>query len=212
MSQTPTTSRSDVHVHEGTEGRITRLVIMGPQGVGKGTQATRLAETFGIVAISTGDIFRANIKGDTELGRTAKAYSERGDLVPDEVTNAMVRDRLAQPDVSGGFLLDGYPRNAAQVTELDSILSDLGWDLDGVIELTADRDELMSRLAQRAETEGRTDDTPEGIRQRLAIYDAETAPLTEAYAERGLLAKVDGVGEIPEVTERIVASLGAQLG
>lgn len=212
MSQTPTTSRSDLHVHEGTEGRITRLVIMGPQGVGKGTQASRLADTLGIVAISTGDIFRANIKGDTELGRAAKAYSEQGDLVPDEITNAMVRDRLGQPDVAEGFLLDGYPRNSAQVTELDAILADLGWDLDGVIELTADRDELMARLAKRAEAEGRTDDTPEAIRKRLAIYDAETAPLAAAYAERGLLARVDGVGDIPEVTDRIVTSLGAQLG
>lgn len=212
MSQTPITSRSDVHVHEGPEGRITRLVIMGPQGVGKGTQAARLAETFGIVAISTGDIFRANIKGDTELGRTAKAYSERGELVPDEVTNAMVRDRLGQADVGNGFLLDGYPRNAAQVAELDTILSDLGWELDGVIELTADRDELLTRLEKRAQDEGRTDDTPEAIRKRLEIYDTETAPLTAAYAERGLLAKVDGVGEIADVTDRIVTSLAAQLG
>ncbi|WP_460702966.1 adenylate kinase [Myceligenerans halotolerans] len=185
---------------------------MGPQGVGKGTQAARLAETFGIVTISTGDIFRANIKGDTELGRTAKAYSEKGDLVPDEITNAMVRDRLSRPDVTDGFLLDGYPRNAAQVAELDHILSDLGWELDGVIELTADRDELMARLAKRAEEEGRTDDTPDAIRKRLEIYDAETAPLTAAYAERGLLAKVDGVGEIADVTDRIVTSLAAQLG
>ncbi|GAB3160183.1 adenylate kinase [Myceligenerans halotolerans] len=212
MSQTPTTSRSDLHVRPGPEGRITRLVIMGPQGVGKGTQAARLAETFGIVTISTGDIFRANIKGDTELGRTAKAYSEKGDLVPDEITNAMVRDRLSRPDVTDGFLLDGYPRNAAQVAELDHILSDLGWELDGVIELTADRDELMARLAKRAEEEGRTDDTPDAIRKRLEIYDAETAPLTAAYAERGLLAKVDGVGEIADVTDRIVTSLAAQLG
>jgi adenylate kinase len=185
---------------------------MGPQGVGKGTQAARLAETFGIVAISTGDIFRANIKGDTELGRTAKEYSEKGELVPDEITNAMVRDRLGQADVVEGFLLDGYPRNAAQVAELDNILADLGWELDGVIELTADRDELMTRLSKRAEEEGRTDDTPETIRKRLEIYDAETAPLTAAYAERGLLAKVDGVGEIADVTDRIVTSLAAQLG
>ncbi|MBE1874296.1 adenylate kinase [Myceligenerans pegani] len=185
---------------------------MGPQGVGKGTQAARLAETFGIVTISTGDIFRANIEGDTELGREAKAYIEQGELVPDEVTNAMVRERLGRPDVASGFLLDGYPRNSAQVEELDRILSDLGWELDGVIELTADRDELMARLAKRAEEEGRTDDTPEAIEKRLAIYDAETAPLTAAYAERGLLAKVDGVGEIPDVTDRIVTSLAAQLG
>ncbi|GAA1850586.1 adenylate kinase [Myceligenerans crystallogenes] len=212
MSQTPTTSRSDLHVRPGPEGRITRLVIMGPQGVGKGTQAARLAETFGIVAISTGDIFRANISGDTELGRTAKSFIDNGELVPDEVTNAMVRDRLAQPDVTDGFLLDGYPRNAAQVAELDGILTDLGWELDGVIELTAQREELLTRLEKRAQEEGRTDDTPEAIKKRLDIYDTETAPLTAAYAERGLLVKVDGVGEISEVTDRIVSSLGAQLG
>ncbi|WP_344100001.1 adenylate kinase [Myceligenerans crystallogenes] len=185
---------------------------MGPQGVGKGTQAARLAETFGIVAISTGDIFRANISGDTELGRTAKSFIDNGELVPDEVTNAMVRDRLAQPDVTDGFLLDGYPRNAAQVAELDGILTDLGWELDGVIELTAQREELLTRLEKRAQEEGRTDDTPEAIKKRLDIYDTETAPLTAAYAERGLLVKVDGVGEISEVTDRIVSSLGAQLG
>ncbi|MFI8524521.1 adenylate kinase [Promicromonospora sukumoe] len=185
---------------------------MGPQGVGKGTQAARLAEVFGIVAISTGDIFRANIKGSTELGTTAKEYIDKGELVPDEITNAMVRDRLGDEDVKAGFLLDGYPRNAAQVAELDTALAGFGWELDGVIELTADREVLMERLTKRAQDEGREDDTPEGIARRLDIYDKETAPLTAAYAERGLLAQVDGVGEISEVTDRIVASLATQLG
>ncbi|GAA4721132.1 adenylate kinase [Promicromonospora umidemergens] len=213
MSQTPTTtSRRELHARPDQEGQVTRLVIMGPQGVGKGTQAARLAEVFGIVAISTGDIFRANIKGNTELGTTAKAYMDKGELVPDEVTNAMVRDRLGDADVKKGFLLDGYPRNAAQVSELDSALAGVGWELDGVIELTADRDVLMERLTKRAQEEGREDDTPEGIARRLDIYDTETAPLTAAYAERGLLAKVDGVGEVAEVTDRIVAALAAQLG
>jgi len=213
LSQTPTTtSRRELHARPDQEGQVTRLVIMGPQGVGKGTQAARLAEVFGIVAISTGDIFRANIKGSTELGTTAKAYMDKGELVPDEVTNAMVRDRLGEEDVKAGFLLDGYPRNAAQVAELDNALSGFGWELDGVIELTADRDVLMERLTKRAQDEGREDDTPEGIARRLDIYDTETAPLTAAYAERGLLAKVDGVGEIAEVTDRIVAALAAQLG
>jgi adenylate kinase len=185
---------------------------MGPQGAGKGTQAARLAELFGIPAISTGDIFRANIKEGTELGRLAQEYSAKGELVPDEITDAMVRDRLGADDVKGGFLLDGYPRNAHQVEALDRILGDMGWELDGVIELTADRDELLARIARRAEVEGREDDTPEAIARRLDIYDEQTAPLTAAYAERGLLARVDGIGEIGEVTDRIVEALATQLG
>ncbi|WP_166851815.1 adenylate kinase [Isoptericola sp. BMS4] len=185
---------------------------MGPQGAGKGTQAARLAETFGIPAISTGDIFRANIKGGTELGRLAQEYSAKGELVPDEVTDEMVRKRLGEDDVRSGFLLDGYPRNAHQVEALDQILGDLGWSLDGVVELTADRDELLARIAKRAELEGRDDDTPDAIARRLDIYDEQTAPLTAAYAERGLLARVDGIGEIDEVTERIVAALADELG
>ncbi|WP_418278014.1 adenylate kinase [Isoptericola jiangsuensis] len=185
---------------------------MGPQGAGKGTQAARLAEIFGIPAISTGDIFRANIKGGTDLGKLAQEYSAKGDLVPDEVTDSMVKDRLAEDDVRGGFLLDGYPRNAHQVEALDEILTGLGWELDGVIELTAQRAELLERISKRAEVEGREDDTPDAIARRLDIYDAETAPLTAAYAERNLLVQVDGIGEISEVTDRIVAGLAQQLG
>jgi adenylate kinase len=208
---TPTTRR-ELHGSPSEEGRVTRLVIMGPQGAGKGTQAARLAETFDIPAISTGDIFRANISGGTELGKLAQEYSAKGELVPDEVTDEMVRSRLGQDDVKGGFLLDGYPRNAHQVEALDAILADLGWELDGVVELTADRDELLARIAKRAEIEGREDDTPEAIARRLDIYDEQTAPLTKAYAERGVLARVDGIGEIAEVTDRIVAALAAELG
>lgn len=192
--------------------RPARLVIMGPQGAGKGTQAARLAERLAVPAISTGDIFRANIKGGTELGRLAQEYSAKGDLVPDSVTNSMVRDRLAQDDVAAGFILDGYPRNAAQVVELDAILADLGVALDGVVELTADRDELLARLAKRAEVEGREDDTEEAIARRLDIYAEQTAPLTSAYEERGLLARVDGIGDIDEVTGRIVSALTALVG
>ncbi|MCB7136757.1 adenylate kinase [Cellulosimicrobium marinum] len=180
---------------------------MGPQGAGKGTQASRLAERYEIPAISTGDIFRANIKGGTELGRLAQEYSAKGELVPDSVTNAMVRDRLGQDDVARGFILDGYPRNAAQVTELDAILGDLGWSLDGVVELAADRDELLARLAKRAEIEGREDDTEEAIARRLDIYAEQTAPLTSAYAERDLLVRVDGMGDVDEVTGRIESAL-----
>ena len=212
MTESTTPSRHDLHPAPGPEGRVTRLLIMGPQGSGKGTQAARLAEVLGIPAISTGDIFRANIKGETELGRLAQEYTNKGELVPDEVTDRMVRDRLGEDDAQAGFILDGYPRNAAQVAALDGILADLGWDLDGVIELTADRDELLARIAKRAELEGRADDTPESIARRLDIYEEQTAPLTSAYAERDLLVRVDGLGEIPEVTDRIVAGLAAQLG
>lgn len=184
-----------------------RLVIMGPQGSGKGTQAARLAEHLGVPAISTGDIFRANIKGGTELGRLAQSYSARGELVPDSVTNDLVRDRLGQADVAEGFILDGYPRTAAQVAELDDILGALDTRLDGVIELTADRAELLNRLRQRAEIEGREDDTEQAIARRLDIYAEQTAPLTMAYAARGLLVRVDGIGEIPEVTQRVLTAL-----
>jgi adenylate kinase len=188
-----------------------RFIIMGPQGSGKGTQAARISGHFGVQAISTGDIFRANIKGGTELGRLAQEYTSRGELVPDEVTNAMVRDRLGQPDVGEGFILDGYPRNAAQVAELDTILGDLGVQLDAVIQLTADRDELMARMRKRAELEGRADDTEEVIARRLDIYEAETAPLAQAYADRGLLVAVDGIGDVAEVTERVLAALGTRV-
>jgi adenylate kinase len=190
--------------------RPTRLLIMGPQGSGKGTQAKRIAATFDIPTISTGDIFRANIKGNTALGRIAKEYTDKGELVPDEITNAMVKDRLSANDVTGGFLLDGYPRTAAQVEALDQILTELGYHpLDGVIELTADRDELMRRIAGRAVAEGRDDDTPAAIERRLELYEKSTAPLTKHFQEKGLLAKVDGMGEVEEVTDRIVAALDA---
>ena len=189
-----------------------RLVIMGPQGAGKGTQAARLSAHLGVPAISTGDIFRANIKGGTELGLLVQSYTARGDLVPDGVTNAMVRDRLAQDDVAEGFILDGYPRNAAQVVALDAVLAELGAELDAVIELSAGRAELLARLARRAVIEGRADDTEEVISKRLAIYDQQTAPLTRGYAERGLLVQVDGLGDVDEVTERLVAALGARVG
>ncbi|GEA86289.1 adenylate kinase [Cellulomonas cellasea] len=189
-----------------------RLVIMGPQGAGKGTQAARLADRLGVPAISTGDIFRANIKGGTDLGRLAQEYTAQGELVPDSVTNDMVRDRLAQADAAEGFILDGYPRNAAQVTELDEILAALGTRLDAVVELTAERDELLARLRNRAQVEGRDDDTEEAIARRLDIYAEQTAPLTTAYGERGLLVRVDGIGEIDEITARLTDALAPALG
>lgn len=180
---------------------------MGPQGSGKGTQAARLAERYGVPAISTGDIFRANIKGGTELGVLAQSYTAKGELVPDSVTNDMVRDRLAQPDAAEGFILDGYPRNAAQVEALDATLADAGVSLDAVIDLVADREELLTRLRHRAEVEGREDDTDEVIARRLDIYEEQTAPLTSEYGSRGLLVRVDGIGDVDEVTARVVAAL-----
>lgn len=186
---------------------MTRMLIVGPPGAGKGTQSERIAKDLGIVPISTGDIFRENIKGGTELGVEAQKYVDAGALVPDSVTNRMVEDRLTWTDASDGFLLDGYPRNRTQVAAFDEILSRLGVELDVVLELTADRDELASRLVKRAETEGRTDDNEEVIRHRLQVFAEETAPMIEEYRERGLLKQVDGLGEIEAVNARIMDAL-----
>jgi adenylate kinase len=189
---------------------VTRLLIIGPPGAGKGTQAALLAESFGIPAISTGDIFRYNVKNETELGLKAKAFMDRGEYVPDSLTNDLVRDRLAKPDAEAGFLLDGYPRTVDQVQELDAILSESGRKLDVVVQLTADYEELVRRLAGRAALEGRADDTPDVIRRRLEVYDEQTAVLIDIYAARGLVARIDGLGEIAEVTGRIIEALEAR--
>ncbi|MBU2074363.1 MAG: adenylate kinase [Actinobacteria bacterium] len=184
-----------------------RMIFMGPPGAGKGTQAAVVAERFGIPAISTGDIFRANVGEGTPLGLEAKRYMDAGEYVPDSVTNNMVRDRLAQPDAEPGFLLDGYPRTLAQVEELDGMLAASGTALDAVVVLTVDSEELVQRLLKRAETSGRSDDTEEVIRHRQDVYTEQTAPLIDVYRERGLLLEVDGLGEVPEVSERIFAVL-----
>ncbi len=184
-----------------------RLVIMGPQGSGKGTQAARLAERLAVPTISTGDLFRAHVAQATALGALVQSYTARGELVPDEVTNQMVRERLHEPDVTEGFILDGYPRNAAQVVELDGMLEADGLALDGVLELTVDRAALLARIARRAELEGREDDTPDAIARRLDIYAEQTEPLTHAYADRGLLVRVDGSGEVEGITERLLAAV-----
>jgi adenylate kinase len=184
-----------------------RLIILGPPGAGKGTQATRIAESFGIPAISTGDIFRANIKHETELGLQVKDILASGGYVTDEITNAIVRDRLFEDDAEQGFLLDGYPRTAAQVDALDAILAEHGHILDTVLELTVDEDAVVERLLKRAEIEARADDTEDVIRERQAIYRRETAPLTDVYGGRGLLVRVDGMGSVDEVFDRIRGAL-----
>ena len=180
---------------------------MGPPGAGKGTQARYVAEHFGVPAISTGDIFRANVSQGTELGVEAKRYMDAGEYVPDEVTNLMVRNRIDEDDAGPGFLLDGYPRTLAQDTELDRMIEFTGHKLDAVVVLTVNQEELVQRLLQRAKTEGRADDTEEVIRRRQEVYLEQTEPLIEVYRDRGLLIEVDGLGEIDEVSERIFSSL-----
>ncbi len=184
-----------------------RLIIMGPPGAGKGTQAIRIGDRYGIPAISTGDIFRTNIKDGTDLGLRVKSILDAGGYVPDQVTNDIVRDRLAWVDAAPGFLLDGYPRTTGQVEFLDEVLAEHGHALDGVVELTVDEDSVVERLLKRAETEGRTDDTEAVIRERQAIYRKETAPLIALYEQHGVLVKVDGMGSVDEVTERVVKAV-----
>ena len=187
-----------------------RMVLLGPPGAGKGTQAARIAERLSIPAISTGDIFRANVAGATELGIQAKAYMDKGEYVPDSITNAMVADRIAQADCENGFLLDGYPRTTAQVGELDSMLKASGLALDVVVEITADAEAVVARLLKRAGEQGRADDTEPVIRRRLEVYAESTAPLADLYAERDLLVQVDGMGEIDVVTGRIMEALASR--
>lgn len=187
-----------------------RLLLIGPPGAGKGTQAALLAKRYSIPAISTGDIFRENVANETSLGIQAKAFMDRGEYVPDSLTNALVRDRLSQPDAVNGFLLDGYPRTIDQVHELDDVLSENGTKLDVVVQLTADIDELVTRLSLRATQQGRADDTPEVIRKRQDVYEEQTAPLIDVYAARGLVAMVDGLGAVDQVTARISEVLAAR--
>ncbi|UDY24260.1 adenylate kinase [Nocardioides sp. Kera G14] len=186
-----------------------RLIIMGPPGAGKGTQAKFIAERFGIPAISTGDIFRANVSQGTPLGVQAKSFMDQGLYVPDEVTNLMVRDRIDEKDAEHGFLLDGYPRTLAQVEELDGMIKFTGHKLDAVIVLTVDQDEIVDRLHRRAVEEGRDDDTPDVIRKRQEVYLEQTEPLIAVYKERGLVLEIDGLGEVTEVTVRIFAGLAS---
>ena len=184
-----------------------RLIIMGPPGAGKGTQAKTIGAHFGIPAISTGDIFRANVSAGTPLGVEAKRYMDAGEYVPDEVTNLMVRNRIDEEDAVPGFLLDGYPRTLQQVEELDGMIAFTGHSLDTVLVLAVDDEELVQRLLQRAQSEGRADDTEDVIRRRQELYNEQTAPLIEVYRERGLLLEVDGMGDVDGVTERLFEAL-----
>jgi adenylate kinase len=186
-----------------------RLLIMGPPGAGKGTQAVKIAEHYGIPAISTGDIFRALQTADSPLARQVRAIMESGGYVSDEITNEIVADRLGQPDCTSGFLLDGYPRTLQQVQTLDDHLAATNRPIDAVISLVADAEEVVARLLRRAEINGRADDNEETIRVRLQVYADQTAPLLEVYRSRGLLVEVNGLGEIDEVSERIFAALEA---
>jgi adenylate kinase len=194
-----------------------RVVLLGPPGAGKGTQAQIIAGRLRVPAISTGDIFRANVIGQTELGRQAKVYMDAGDLVPDEITVAMVTARLAEPDAKAGFLLDGFPRTIAQAEQLQASLAEVGDALDRVLELVVDEEELVRRLSGRrmlvdGEWVQREDDKPETIRRRLEVYREQTAPLSGYYDQAGLLSRIDAMGGIDEVTGRALRALGADDG
>lgn len=194
-----------------SETAQTRLLIVGPPGAGKGTQASRIAERYDIPWISTGDIFRANIKAGTDLGKRVSQLIEAGQLVPDELTNEIVADRLKQEDAANGFLLDGYPRTVDQVHALDRALEADARALNAVVLLEVDTDEVVTRLLGRAEVEGRADDTEEVIRHRQNVYQEQTTPLVDLYTTRDLLVTVDGLGDVEEVTARIFTALDAKL-
>ena len=181
--------------------------MLGPPGAGKGTQAERLARAIGIPHLSTGDMLRTNVANDTDLGRQAKAFMEAGDLVPDELVTAMVIDRLAQDDAACGYLLDGYPRNPAQAGSLVDAFGDEVLELALLLEV--DPEELVQRLVLRVREQGRSDDTEAVIRNRLAVYEEQTAPLVEYYESAGRLARVQGLGTIPEVFGRLIEVLAA---
>lgn len=185
----------------------TRLLLIGPPGAGKGTQASRLASAFDVPAISTGDIFRANVANQTDLGRQVKAIMEAGEYVPDDVTNAIVADRLREPDARNGFLLDGYPRTPDQVAELDRVLKADHEPLNAVVQIDVATDEVVARLLKRAADQNRADDTEDVIRHRMSVFESQTAPLIALYEQRGILVTVNGLGSVDDVTARIIDAL-----
>lgn len=188
----------------------TRILLIGPPGAGKGTQALELSRAFSIPAISTGDIFRENVRNETPLGLQAKSFMDSGNNVPDSLTNDLITDRLASPDCAGGFLLDGYPRTTDQVRHLDNFLADHHTKLDVVVQLVAEPDVVVERLRKRALDQGRTDDDEAVVRHRLDVYAEQTAPLIDVYSARGVVAAIDGIGDIAEVTGRIMDALKAR--
>ena len=183
------------------------LLLMGPPGAGKGTQANRLAHDRGLVKLSTGDMLRAHVKEGTELGEKAKSYMEAGELVPDDLIIAMVRNEI-EDQQRVRLLLDGFPRTASQAAALDALLADLGTEVKAAVALDVDADEVVKRLQQRGQEEGRSDDSESVVRKRLDVYRSETRPLLDYYRAQGKLHTVDGIGEIDQVTERIVEVLG----
>ncbi|MCC4597133.1 adenylate kinase [Xanthomonas campestris pv. phormiicola] len=185
-----------------------RLVLLGPPGSGKGTQAARLKDKLQIPHISTGDLLRAEVAAGTPLGVQAKEVMARGDLVSDDILLGMLESRLGRDDVANGFILDGYPRNLAQASALDELLAKIGQPLDAVVQLDVATELLVERIAGRAKAEGREDDNPESVRKRLQVYNDSTAPVIGFYDKRGTLARVDGVGSLEDVLARILAAIG----
>lgn len=184
-----------------------RIVLMGPPGAGKGTHGRALTECAGIPAVSTGQMFRDTVAGDSELSRTIKTLIDNGEFVPDELTNRMLKERLQRPDVAQGFILDGYPRNLGQARYLEELLQELNAPLDTVLYLDVPEEVTIERLLERATIENRADDTEPVIRHRMEVYREQTAPVLNFYEERGLLVKVDGVGGIDEVDDRVCKAL-----
>lgn len=184
-----------------------RLVLLGAPGSGKGTQAVRLMQALDVPHISTGDLLRAAVAAGTTLGVQAKAVMERGELVSDDIVLGMLEERLHADDIVQGFVLDGYPRNTAQAHSLDSLLARLGQPVDQAVLLDVDTELLIERIAGRAKAEGRSDDTPETVRNRLRIFNEQTAPVIDFYANSGRLIRVDGVGEVEQITERVLSAV-----
>jgi len=190
---------------------MARLIIMGPPGSGKGTQAEHIAQHFGIPAISTGELFRNHVRNKTELGTEASAYMDRGEFVPDHVTTAMLRARLEEADAGSGFLLDGYPRTVIQIGALDEMIADRNQALEVVLELTGSPDELMTRMLLRAKEQGRADDTEPVIQRRLELYRDQTQPVLTAYSHRGILLSLDGSGDRRTITKAAISAVEGAL-